>query len=97
MNPKSFFALADALTNANLPRQNSSERNSKINLRLFLICCVLCLTIVFALGAGAIIFFCPSPLTPPAERFFEELLFFTGAGFFAILGLLAGHGHVSGQ
>jgi hypothetical protein len=76
---------------------NSPESGSKINLRLFLICCVLCLTLVFALGAGAMIFFGPSPLTPPADRLFDELLSFAAAGFFGILGLLAGHGHTSGQ
>jgi hypothetical protein len=63
------------------------------NLYFFLICCVLGLTLIFALGAGAMILFGPSPLTPSAERLFEEFLFFAGAGFFTILGLLGAQSH----
>jgi hypothetical protein len=95
MNKKSSFEhLPDASTKANRQRRDyPHEDNPKLNLRFFIICCVLCLTILSALGASAIMLFGQSPLNPTAERLFEEFLFFAGAGFFALLGTL-GHGHL---
>jgi hypothetical protein len=71
----------------------NKQSRSRPNVCFFFVCCVLALTILFSLGAGAIMLFSPSPLTPSAGRLFEEFLFFAGAGFFTMLGLLAAQSH----
>jgi hypothetical protein len=67
------------------------------DLGLFLVCSVLGLTILSALGAVAIMVCSPSPPTPFSERLFDTFISFAGAGFFTVLGLLAAQGHLPGH
>jgi hypothetical protein len=65
-------------------------------LPLSLICAVLSLTLLAAMGAVAIMVLGPTPPTPFSERLFDTFISFTAAGFFTILGLLAARGHFLG-
>jgi hypothetical protein len=64
------------------------------DLAFFLVCAVLGLTILSALGAVAIMLFGPTPPSPYSERLFDTFISFTAAGFFTVLGLLAAQGHI---
>jgi hypothetical protein len=65
------------------------------DLAFFLVCAVLGLTILSALGAVAIMLFSPLHPTPFSERLFDTFTSLTAAGFFTVLGLLAAQGHLS--
>jgi hypothetical protein len=66
-------------------------------MELLLICTVVGLTLLAALGAVAIMVLGPSPPTSFSERLFEPFISFTAAGFFTIVGLLAAQGHLLGH
>lgn len=64
------------------------------DLAFFLVCAVLGLTILAAVGAVAIMLFGPTPPSAYSERLFDTFISFTVAGFFTVLGLLAAQGHI---
>jgi hypothetical protein len=63
----------------------------------FLVCTVVSLTLLAALGAVVIMVLGPTPPTPFSERLFDTFISFTAAGFFTIIGLLAAQGHLPGR
>jgi hypothetical protein len=64
------------------------KQGSKMGDKSFLLVSVLVLTILSAVGAVAIMVYGRSPPSPFAERLFDTFISLTGAGFFALLGLL---------
>jgi hypothetical protein len=58
------------------------------NFGFFLVCSVLGLTILAALGAVAIMLLGPSPPTPYSERLFDTFISLTAAGFLSVLKLM---------
>jgi hypothetical protein len=54
---------------------------------------VLALTVMAGVGAVGVGLFGPAPPTLFSERLFDTFVHLATAGFFALLGLLAGYGH----